>query len=308
VRCLRPMAASRCPETGEVWIGSDPTRSGRSMQLPCGKCIGCRLDRARAWSVRIVHEAKLYRSNWFATFTYRDEDLPASRSLEYPDFQAMMKRLRKRYRGVSRAPDGRYPIRFFAAGEYGERYARPHWHCVLFNCRFGDEVRYLNGTYRSAALEGLWGKGQAVIGAVTPQSAAYVAGYTLGKVFGRAAEDHYEDVVTVDLATGEYVGRRPEFCVMSRRPGIGSWWYERFGGDLFPHDFAVSSSGKRGKVPRYYWERFRNEADGDLVEGIEVARYERSKVVSREDLTPDRLAVREEAVRNAERNLRPHKL
>lgn len=285
--CFRPLEARKDPVTGVVSFGS--STDGRSMELPCGKCIGCKLDRARAWSLRIGHEAQLYDNNLFVTLTYDSEHVPRSLSLEYRDFQLFMKRVRKRFKGVSVAPNGKRPLRFFVAGEYGGQTGRPHWHAVLFNLALRDQERLRNGTYRSGDLEDLWGNGGCVIGRVTPESAAYVAGYTLAKVHGQAAESYYEDVV--DFSTGEVGRRRPEFCVMSRRPGIGAWWYERFRGDLFPRDRAVQGD-KEFKVPRYYWDRFRLEADPVLVEELEQKRIDRA-MESREESTPQRREERE---------------
>lgn len=287
--CYRPLRAHRSV-AGEVWIGYDPTRDGRAFEVPCGRCIGCKLDRARAWSVRITHEAQLYDSNWFATLTYRDEDLPESRSLEYRHFQLFMKRLRKKLRGDVEGPEGNYPLRFFCAGEYGGRTGRPHFHAILFNLRLGDEVRYQNGTSRSRVIEDLWSLGDVQLDAVNQRTAAYVAGYSLKKVHGQAAREHYEDVV--DLRTGELTGRRPEFVVMSRRPGIGAWWYRRYAGDLFPEDHAIVD-GKRWKVPTYYWRRFREEADPIVVEALEHRRFLRAQEQI-EESSVERRAVREE--------------
>lgn len=285
--CYRPLLAYRRAD-GEVRLGQAPA-DAYSLELPCSRCIGCKLDRARAWSIRITHEAQLYDSNVFVTFTYSDDSLPRSLSLEYPDFAGFMKRLRRRLRGVTQVTDGRKPIRFFVSGEYGGRTRRPHWHAILFNTRFPDQVRLVNGTYRSTVCEELWNRGNVVIGDVTPRSAAYVAGYTLKKVHGQRAAAHYEDVV--DVNTGELHSRRPEFVVMSRRPGIGSWWYDRYGGDVFPHDRAVME-GKCYKVPRYYWNRFESEANPFLVEDVAWRRELKARERV-EDSTPERRLVRE---------------
>jgi len=291
VSCYRPLKAFRS-SNGEVRLGEAPG-DGYPLELPCSRCIGCKLDRARAWSIRITHEASLYDSNLFVTFTYDDAKLPKGSwslfSLEYGDFHRFMKQLRRKYRGVSKSVDGRTPIRFFVSGEYGGRTKRPHWHAILFNMRFPDQQRLMNGTYRSTICDELWKYGNTVIGDVTPQSASYVAGYTLKKVHGARAPEHYEDVV--DTSTGELLARRPEFVVMSRRPGIGSWWYDRYGRDCFPNDFAVQE-GKKYKVPRYYWKRFEVEADAGIVEDVAFARELRARArVS--DSTPERRLVRE---------------
>lgn len=283
--CYRPMRAFRTPG-GDVGLGVAPGDC-YSLELPCGRCIGCKMDRARAWSIRIGHEAQLYDRNLFVTLTYDDASLPSSLSLEYPDFQGFMKRLRRRITGVTIAPNGKHPIRFFCAGEYGGKTARPHWHAILFNTYFADQVRLKNGTTRSRLCEALWDRGNVVIGDVTPQSAAYVAGYTMKKKYGDPSA--YEDVVNV--YTGELSARRPEFCTMSRKPGIGSWWYDRFAKDLFPVDHAISD-GKTYKVPRYYWKKFELDADPILAEEL-MWRRELKAAEHIQDSTPDRRRVRE---------------
>lgn len=180
-------------------------------------------------------------------------------------------------------------VRYFVAGEYGEQYKRPHWHAILFNCRFPDQVRLQNGTIQSLLAEDVWGKGRVVIGDVSPTSAAYVAGYTYGKRYGAEAEDHYEDLV--NPLTGEVSRRRSEFVAMSRRPGIGAEWYARFGADLFPHDVAVQE-GRKYKVPRYYSEKFKLDHP-ELWEAISERRY--LKALERpEESTPERRAAREQ--------------
>lgn len=42
----------------------------RPVTIPCGQCIGCRLERSRQWAVRCVHEASLHTSNCFLTLTF----------------------------------------------------------------------------------------------------------------------------------------------------------------------------------------------------------------------------------------------
>lgn len=242
------------------------------------------------WSVRIVHEASLYRANWFVTLDYSPEHLPGSLSLEYSDFQLFMKRLRKKWSGADVCPNGERAVRFFVAGEYGSQYRRPHWHVILFNLDIPDKVQFRNETFRSGELEKLWGKGHAVIGSVTARSAAYVAGYTL---FKKGHSEEYEDVV--DVSTGEVTARRQEFVVMSLKPGIGTWWYSKYKADLFPTDKAVMAEGRVQKVPRFYTEKLKR--DSPLVaEEVLYQRYLRA-MEGADDGTPERLAVREEYAR-----------
>lgn len=292
VSCYRPLKAFKTP-AGDVRIGECRADS-RPLELPCGRCIGCKFDRARSWQVRIMHEAQLYEESQCLTLTYDDAHLPASRSLEYPHFQGFMKRLRRHYSGVSVLPDGARPIRFFVAGEYGEIRKRPHFHAIVFNLGFKglEPEPFRKGYFRSKLLEELWeNRGVVSIGRLNPAAAAYVAGYTLNKVHGQAAKDHYEDVV--DLRTGEVTMRRQELVAMSRRPGIGAWWYEKYARDLFPGDIAVLPDGRKWKVPQYYFRKFQEREDPGLVEEVVERRYQKA-AERRWDATPERLAVREE--------------
>lgn len=204
------------------------------MMVPCGQCLGCRLERSRQWAVRCVHEASLYDRNSFLTLTYSEDNLPRDLSLNLSHFQLFMKRLRK-----SVAPKR---VRFYHCGEYGEREQRPHYHALLFGHDFEDKKYFSerggNKVYTSDELSSLWKLGHAVVGDVTFDSAAYVARYVMKKVTGPSAEDHY-------------FGRRPEYTTMSRRPGIGAKWFEKYASDVYPHDRVVVR-GVAGRPPRFY--------------------------------------------------------
>lgn len=251
------------------------------IKLPCGQCIGCRIDRARDWSLRITHEAKLHGSNQFATLTYDEANLPTPPSLSYPDFQLFAKRLRKACG----------PFRFFMCGEYGTQSDRPHYHAILFGIDFPDKKRWGGSdqmpTFTSDQLTRIWGKGMTVIGAVTPQSANYVARYNLKKITGKLAETHYR---WTDPETGEQHQLTPEFCNMSRRPGIGAAWYEKFHTDVHTHDYVVND-GAKNPVPRYY-DKLADKAGKYEVDVIKQQRQIDARPKAWNN-TPDRLATRE---------------
>lgn len=202
--------------------------------VPCGQCIGCRLERSRQWAIRCVHEASLYDENCFVTLTYDNAHLPDDGSLDKTHFQKFMKRLRKYY--------GNYRLRYFHCGEYGERFARPHYHLCIFGFDFPDKELWKETSggklYISDTLNEIWGKGYCVLGDVTFESAAYVARYITKKITGDKADEHY-----VDKKTG--VLRLPEYITMSRRPGIGSDWYSKYSTDAFPSDFIVIRGKKK---------------------------------------------------------------
>lgn len=95
--CFRPWTAffrDGVDEDGKYRF-MDMARGDIDIQLPCGKCDGCRKDRARGWAARMMHEASMHGSNLFLTLTYDDDHLPHDMSVNLRDFQLFMKRLRK---------------------------------------------------------------------------------------------------------------------------------------------------------------------------------------------------------------------
>lgn len=251
------------------------------LTIPCGQCIGCRLERSRQWATRCLHEASLYDANCFVTLTYDEVHIPPLGGLRKRDFQLFMKRLREYYSGSR--------IRFFHCGEYGSTSKRPHYHCLLFGFDFPDKrpwsIRRGLPVWRSEVLEKLWPYGQSEIGSVTFESAAYVARYVVKKVTGEAAAEHY---LRLDEETGELVRLEPEYCTMSRRPGIGAEWYAKFGKEVFPAD-SVVCRGHLSLPPRYYGDLY-ELADSVGARKVKVARKRRAKP---EESTPERLLVRE---------------
>lgn len=231
----------------------------------------------------MVHEAQLHERNCFITLTYRPEDVPRDGSLRVDDWQRFAKRMRKRLG----------PFRFFHVGEYGDTNYRPHYHACIFGLDFHHDRELFkkdgaNETFTSGTLEDLWGLGFTTVGHLTWQSAAYCARYVMKKQTGDAAEDAYR---RIDLETGEEYFVKPEYVTMSRRPGLGKGWYDRFKGDVFPSD-EVILDGKRHRPPKFYDQQLEKE-DPQL---LETLREKRKDAVARrrDDLTPERLRVKEE--------------
>lgn len=253
--------------------------------IPCGQCIGCRLERSRQWAIRCVHEASLHEDNCFITLTYNNENLPKDGSLQLSDFQKFMKRLRKHFYGTT--------IRFFHCGEYGAKFARPHYHACIFGLDFQDKqfLKTVNGNhyYTSPTLHNLWSKGFHTIGDVSFESAAYVARYITKKITGKAAVEYYETGEICET-TGEIFSRKPEYTTMSRRPGIGKKWFDKYMADVFPGDFVLLKD-KKLKPPKYYDKLYEIECPGDF----KKLKYQRDLQTkeNQDNNTPERLEVRE---------------
>lgn len=309
--CYSPLKGYRDRQTNGLTFRKEQS-SGTKMEVACGQCLGCRIDRSRMWAVRISHECSLYesgRGNSFITLTYNDDKVPYDGSLVKPHFQKFMKRLRKAV-----TP---HRIRYFMCGEYGTcedgTLGRPHYHAILFNQDFSrDELVHSDRgvhLYRSDFLDSLWvdpedgeSMGFASVGDANFQSAGYVARYCVKKVTGKLEDDFYW---RVDPGTGEAFKIEPEYASMSTgRPckehkrvepecddcqgGIGGKFYEKWKGDFYPRDETPVGEGTvLPGTPRYYLERLR-KADPELFEDIKERR-EGFRVRNAKEYTPERL-------------------
>jgi len=130
-------------------------------------------------------------------------------------------------------------------------------------------------------LSRLWGNGFALIGSVTFESAAYVARYCLKKINGPAAlEENTQGLVPYEKlneTTGEITKVKPEYTTMSRRPGIGKSWFEKYKLDVYPHDFVISKKLKV-RPPKYYDSQF-ELSDPDSFQKVKSARVSRATVM-----------------------------
>ncbi|QCQ84818.1 replication initiator protein [Blackfly microvirus SF02] len=241
----------------------------------------------------------MHPHNSFVTLTFSDKtlldpDLPFTGSVNLRDVQLFMKRLRKAYSDKT--------IRFFACGEYSPQHKRPHYHLLLFNQHFEDQKLFQDKNskqlFTSKILSILWPYGFSTIGIVNYQTARYCAQYTLKKITGDLAPEHY---TWPHPATGEFIRAEPEFVTMSTKPGIGSSWYDKYKSDCYPADFLIVD-GKKHPVPKYYDLKLKKEAYGphknnvDPLDKLKRSR-KRAAVKDRENHTPERLAVREELLK-----------
>lgn len=249
------------------------SETGIKISIPCGKCIGCKLEHSRQWAVRCMHEKRMHTDSCFITLTYDPAHLPPGGTLVKRDLQLFMKRLRKQF------GEG---VRFFACGEYGETSARPHYHVLLLNKDFPDKRPVTSGAdytlYTSVLLSQLWPAGSHAIGSVNFESAAYVARYCTKKITGPKAGDHYK-------------GREPEFLVMSRRPGIGTTYVEKYNSEMYAHDNVIVN-GVPTSIPRFYDNKFASLTDTNK-QRLETLKKLRRRKLDRKDGGTTRLRIRE---------------
>lgn len=296
--CNRPLAGYLGPGG---WSAHPPRGEHSPLTVPCGRCLGCRIDKARWWTVRVAHEAQMHEHSCFVTLTYSDEALPDPPSVSRREFQLFIKRLRKSL--------GSDRIRFFGCGEYGGQAGRPHYHAILFGIDFAsDRIPWKPSPaglmeYRSPRLEKAWGHGHCTLSDITPQTGGYVARYTMKKTATNRER--------LNAQTGEVYYVDEEFLAMSRRPGIGSTWFDKFKSELFPNDFCIIN-GTKMPIPPYYWDKinkatnmyqpdgvgYRDDFDMKealFIEGVKAERLHKiTRLQQSGELEPDRLSVKEE--------------
>jgi len=88
-------------------------------------------------------------------------------------------------------------------------------------------------------LTDIWGNGHCVIGDLTFESAAYVARYTIKKIYGDDADEHYD-------------GRLPERSWASNHLGVD--WFHKFYRDVYPADLVTLRDGRTFAPPKKYDE------------------------------------------------------
>lgn len=266
--------------------------------IPCGRCIGCRLERSRQWAVRCVHESRFHDENYFLTFTFNDEHLPEDNSIRTWHLQEFWKRVREDFRFKASECYDFKNIRFkyYAAGEYGEQYGRVHYHAATFGLPLPDKKFFKKSgdfsLYTSEWLSTMWPWGHVYAGDLTFESAAYVARYITKKVLGEDAEEHYKKL-----------GIEPERAWMSK--GLGKQWLDAFLLETYRDDMLICR-GKEMRPPKAYdrWLELQDpekhamikksrEIDLDdklkILDELHTGRHDVAKLVKEAQLTATRL-------------------
>ena len=252
----------------------------RVTYLPCGHCIACRRERRQDLTVLQSLEASLYDENWFLTLTYDDSKFStgiAPRSLDKQHLRDFVISMRK-YCAYHKAT-----FRFFACGEYGDQYERPHYHLSLFglsssllgisddedtlitrrkalydggrflHCKHAQTDSNGNFFWQSDVISDRWRYGNHQIYRANRETFQYVAGYTVKKLSG--------DMAKAWLDTGRLL---PFFA--QSRPSIGYPWFKRYGSTLAKVDGSklindsVSVGDLSWRIPRIMMKWFEEYA------------------------------------------------
>lgn len=199
---------------------------GMYIQVPCGKCIACRVNKSKEWSVRLLYEAEKFRDkSLFCTLTYNDDNLPVDYGLHKSDLQNFFKRLRKDLSTNYDTKD--IKVKYFACGEYGDHTYRPHYHFILFGLGVKD-AHFISDN---------WHFGFVKVGNVSIKSINYVTGYVMKKYGG-------------DLADAEYGDLERPFQLQSK--GLGLEMFEKLDASRAESNGYLTINGVKRSIPRYY--------------------------------------------------------
>lgn len=271
--------------------------------IPCGNCFGCRLDYARDWSARLMHELQMHNPDdcWFLTLTYNDDallesfdppelDLRVNRDGTITDTGKLIyppDRLRLGADHLGEACfytnlDGRdmqlfwkrvrkdFPDRklvYFQAGEYGERRGRCHYHAIVYDLPLDPTELHPNGVSE--------------LGHLTYRSDYLERKWQHGNVIvGRVTTESCSYVARYTLKKAkemwenDYTNRVRPFVRMSRNPGIGKTYLESHPEIFEVSRFPIPTQKDKPFMcphPRYYL-KFLKEVDEDRYSEIKFDR------------------------------------
>lgn len=191
------------------------------------------MDRIEQWSDRLRFEC-IGKRNTFLTLTYSDETLPADGGLHKDELQKYFKRLRRLYEieGKERK------FKYYASGEYGDKFGRPHYHAILCGIDPHEDA---------IELQKAWGKGR--IKAEPPRNGAIR--YLMKYIEKQTSKERSKEI---------YGELEPPFALMSK--GIGRKWIE----DKL--EYIVENGGyyNKGKIKplNEYYRRILRQNNFDL--------------------------------------------
>lgn len=211
-------------------------RNGGLNHVPCSRCEACLQRRRADWTFRLQKEQKASNTSHFVTLTYAEEYVPLNDNLDKTlvkeHLQKFIKRLRK-----YQEKEIKWKIKYYAVGEYGGKFGRPHYHLILFNCT-ENTIENLNRIwYNPKTKESL---GLTYTGTVEAASVHYVTGYVL-------------------MNLEDYEGKQKPFSLMSK--GLGkqylydNWRYHKQLDENGDQIFTVRNNGKLQYIPRYYKDK-----------------------------------------------------
>lgn len=215
--------------------------------------------------MRMEHESYTYNHKaMFITLTFSDEGLEKRlkengiqiASIAKEDVQKFFKRLRKGWTESK--------IKYFACGEYGEQYGRPHYHAIIIG------LDYCNLLHRKRVRDS-WSYGNTYFGTVTPDSIRYVVSY-IQKAYASKKiepEKYFPNV------------NKP-FQLQSQKIGLD--YYMILENEILKTG-TIKYQGKERTLPRYYHKKIKDKLSPEVK--FNLQQKQKIKINKKADLQID---------------------
>lgn len=184
-------------------------------------------------------------------------------SLEKQELRLFWKRFRKAVAPLK--------VRYMQCGEYGDKFGRPHYHCIIFGMSpdhpifkgfvYDHERKGFVGHLAQWPFGEFWYSDKPA----NIKNAAYLAKYIHKKHKGKSAAKYYSDL-----------NINPEFFSVSNRPGIGAETIDE-NADYFFSNPYFRFGDKKFSLPRYAVERL-DRQNGDFKASVQWYNQQHRKI------------------------------
>lgn len=276
-----------CFNPQKVKIFNNLTSQYEWIEVPCGKCYHCLITKVNEWVTRMTAQSLTSKNTYYVTLTYDSalygtkffsetdplvhafnefhRKMPAPLRLEKTHLQKFFKRLRK---------NTGYKFQYFAVGEYGHKYARPHYHFILWSnddltkqeVEFSWSIEEDGTRYKIGNVDFVDMNKEAI----NPEHPyKYVCKYLQKREFDfkqlKTYKYHYANCkkfhqgITYPSSKGfeEYSRLFAPFFLCSKRPSIGYSYFEANKGRFENQDYRLFNLPSGSIFPTYYYRKTR---------------------------------------------------
>lgn len=218
------------------------------VKIPCHWCMTCRVANRTHWQDRIEQEQFMQPYGMaFVTFTYDDNHLffqnkkALQPSLRAKDVESFLHALRYKLKTKGVPVFSTYYFKYYCVGEYGDQFARPHYHFIFNGLDYRTCSDYLKDSWKNGLIDVL---------PVLDGGVRYVLKYLDKQLHGEQAEIEY------DCSFRE----RP-FNTMSNGIGL-SYWNSNLT-EIMAQDWRYNWKKRLSPVSTYYKNLYLGSSSSD---------------------------------------------
>lgn len=182
--CLSPITITKNKNTKEE----------ETIQVRCGKCIECNIQRIKEWTNRLYLEQISHDESCFITLTFSNDLITNNTDKEVNPLMAIDLKYSKRYfqlflkrlRKYIYKTENKF-IKYYHIGEYGSRNQRAHHHIIIFGWKPKD-MRQMEVSksgkeqFFSQTINDIWKLGRISVQNTNINNIKYICKYTTEKI------------------------------------------------------------------------------------------------------------------------------